>query len=63
MNFNFFVNKYRIEYAKELLENKNNYDRISDIYRKVGFKQQTTFNKVFKNFVKLTPSEYSNAKY
>lgn len=58
-NFNDYINKYRVEYFKQLVE--NNYEDIYMIkrnYIKCGFKQQSTFNRVFKQFEEMTPTEF-----
>jgi len=54
--FTFFVNEIRIGYACELLINENL--DISTICFQCGFNNFTTFNKNFKHFTNLTPSEY-----
>ncbi|WP_128332128.1 AraC family transcriptional regulator [Apibacter sp. HY039] len=59
MNFTSFINLYRISKVKKMLE--NNYHikySLKYIYTYSGFKQQTTFNKVFKQIEGVTPSEY-----
>ncbi len=63
MNFNQFINEYRlIEAKKLLLENPN--VSIKTIYFDVGFNNKATFNTAFKNKYNCTPSEYKrkNAK-
>lgn len=60
-NLNFFelINKYRIEEAKELLkEGKHKKTSIIDIAYEVGFNNKVTFNKSFKKYNQVTPSEY-----
>ncbi|WP_159635589.1 AraC family transcriptional regulator [Sphingobacterium composti Ten et al. 2007 non Yoo et al. 2007] len=54
--FSNFVNEIRIGYACELLLQGN--DDISSIAYHAGFNNLTSFNKNFKKFTKLTPSEY-----
>lgn len=54
--FSNFVNEIRIGYACELLLQGN--DDISSIAYHAGFNNFTSFNKNFKKFTKLTPSEY-----
>ncbi|MCW3161909.1 helix-turn-helix domain-containing protein [Chryseobacterium oryctis] len=58
-NFNTFLNKYRIEYIKKLMQN-DDYDRykLTYLYTQAGYKNQSTFNKVFKDFEGVTPTEY-----
>ena len=55
-NFNQYLNDARIGYAIGRLENTN--DTITDIYLDSGFKSQRTFNRVFKERYKSSPSEY-----
>lgn len=59
MNFNLFVNTYRINMVKDMLSHglQNKYT-IKYIYLSSGFKHQSTFNKVFKLIEGVTPSEY-----
>ncbi|MCX2761272.1 helix-turn-helix domain-containing protein [Aquimarina muelleri] len=59
LNFFELINKYRIEEAKELLKNKKYKDyAIIDIAYEVGFNNKVTFNKSFKKYNQITPSEY-----
>jgi AraC-like DNA-binding protein len=59
LNFYDFINKYRIESAKKLLENFNS-EKFNMLYiaYESGFKSKSTFNKVFKKFTNFSPSEY-----
>ena len=59
MNFNDFVNSYRIEQFKERLK-KGDHTRMSlvGIAFDCGFNSNATFNRVFKKEVQLTPTEY-----
>ncbi|HXJ61468.1 MAG TPA: helix-turn-helix domain-containing protein [Verrucomicrobiae bacterium] len=54
--FTEFVSRTRVEKAKNLLLNPNL--RISEIAYEVGFQSLTHFNRVFKNVVGESPSEY-----
>jgi YesN/AraC family two-component response regulator len=59
VNFIGFLNKYRVNLVKELItKDFHNKYTIRHIYTLVGFKYQSTFNKVFKEIEGLTPSEY-----
>ena len=61
INFSQLVAKYRIDYAKVLLQEDQNLT-IEAIMEESGFNSKSTFNKYFKLFVGLTPSVYrSNA--
>lgn len=58
VSFYDFVNKYRVEEAKKLLiEDSRNY-KILAIGFEVGFNSKATFNRVFKKFTDLTPSDF-----
>ncbi|WP_019004505.1 response regulator [Cohnella laeviribosi] len=57
-NFIDYVNKYRIEMAKELLRTSN--DNINRISSSVGFNDSKYFAKLFRKYVGLKPSEYRN---
>jgi YesN/AraC family two-component response regulator len=57
MRFNYFINKYRIDGAKEILE-KNMDANIISVAFHVGFSSKSSFNKTFKQFTGLTPTEY-----
>lgn len=56
INFTDYVSRVRIEKAKSLLLNPNL--RISEIAYEVGFQSLTHFNRVFKNLLGQSPSEY-----
>ncbi|SHH21577.1 AraC-type DNA-binding protein [Chryseobacterium oranimense] len=58
-NFSTYINSYRIDYVKSLIS-KSNLEKVTlmYIYTEAGFTNQSTFNKAFKQFVGMTPSEY-----
>lgn len=58
MNFSNFVNEYRIEKVKELIQNDSQKYTLKHIYFSSGFKNQSSFNKAFKLKEGITPSEY-----
>ncbi|WP_103070673.1 helix-turn-helix domain-containing protein [Aquimarina sediminis] len=59
LNFFELINRYRIEEAKELLKmDKHKKVNIIDVAYEVGFNNKVTFNKSFKKYNKITPSEY-----
>ncbi|MGM5629421.1 helix-turn-helix domain-containing protein [Apibacter raozihei] len=62
MNFVYFVNTYRINKVKDMI-NKDYHNKytLKFIYTSAGFKHQSTFNKVFKLIEGITPSQYINA--
>ena len=59
MNFNEFVNKYRIDEAKKLLS-ENNLDvfTMEHIAERSGFGSVNSFTRVFKSTVGIPPSKY-----
>lgn len=60
LSFSEYVNKTRIERAKELLELTTN--EIMDISTEVGFANVTYFNRIFKNFTGVAPGKYRFSK-
>lgn len=59
MNFFNFVNKFRIDEAKEILQSKDS-ERytIEGVAKMVGFNSKSSFNGAFKKSTGYTPSEY-----
>ncbi len=59
MNFKSFINHHRIQVVKLML-NAGDHKRytLSHIYSSVGFVNQSTFNRVFKEVERVTPSQY-----
>lgn len=58
-----FVNKYRVEEVKQLIENPKFKDyTILAIALEAGFNSKSTFNNIFKKFTGATPSEYKEGK-
>jgi AraC-like DNA-binding protein len=61
VNFNEFVNKYRIEEAKKLLEsNESKLFTMEHIAEKSGFGSVNSFTRVFKEFEGITPGQFKN---
>ncbi|AZA54677.1 helix-turn-helix domain-containing protein [Chryseobacterium sp. G0201] len=60
-NFNNYLNIHRINCVKKML-NENDLEKVTlmYIYTEAGFSNQSTFNRVFKQIEKITPSEYIN---
>lgn len=56
VTFTDYVSRVRIEKSKNLLLNRNL--RVSEIAFEVGFQSLTHFNRVFKNIVGQSPTEY-----
>lgn len=62
MNFNEFVNKYRVEEAKRLLSSKDSKQyTIDHIAEKSGFGSAASFSRVFKEVEGKTPGNYRNS--
>ncbi|NJB36719.1 AraC family transcriptional regulator [Croceivirga sp. JEA036] len=58
-NFYNYINSYRIRAAQEMLKNKKHKEtKLIAIAFDSGFKSKTTFNRLFKDYTGLTPSEY-----
>jgi AraC-like DNA-binding protein len=61
VNFNDFVNGYRIrEVQSQLADPNNRHLTISGIALEAGFNSQATFQRVFKNNTGMSPREYMN---
>lgn len=64
INFNDFINNFRIEKAKELLENpENDEQKLLAVAFDTGFNNKTSFTRVFKKKTGMTPSEYRNTRH
>jgi AraC-like DNA-binding protein len=62
MNFNSFINQYRIQKAKDILvRDKLKRYTIASIAFDSGFSSLSTFNSAFKKFENITPSAYRNS--
>ncbi|WP_261509871.1 AraC family transcriptional regulator [Chryseobacterium paludis] len=58
-NFFHFVNKYRVQYAKELLlDDSQKKLSMVGIAFESGFNSKTAFNTIFKKMTEMTPSEF-----
>lgn len=58
-NFNHYINTHRVVYVKDKLQSDElKTMTLMHIYSEAGFKNQSTFNKVFKKIEGVTPSEY-----
>jgi YesN/AraC family two-component response regulator len=55
--FSTFVNKYRVEYAKQLLSQHPDM-KINTIGNESGFANDTSFFRTFKAITGMTPSEW-----
>lgn len=61
-NFNDLLNTYRINEAKKLLVNSPEKVSITRIALEVGYPNAAVFNRAFKQFTGITPSEYRKKK-
>lgn len=63
LNFYEFINSFRIEEAKRLLDEPNlAHKTITDVYFEVGFNSKSVFNSFFKRIEGVTPSQYRDKK-
>lgn len=54
-----FINQYRVNEAKKLLVSPSSQDKtILEIGYEVGFSSKSAFNRAFKSFTKMTPSQF-----
>jgi AraC-like DNA-binding protein len=60
MNFNTFINKHRIDEAKELLHADTDLSILQIAYS-VGFNSKSAFNTAFRNFTETTPANFRKA--
>ncbi len=59
MNFNDFINRFRVGYFKELLLNPMYHQwTLEAIAHQAGFNSRTTFIRAFTKFADCSPSEY-----
>lgn len=62
-NFYDYINRYRIEEVKKSLADRENLNKtILSLAYDAGFNSKATFNKVFKNTLKVSPREYRKNK-
>jgi AraC-like DNA-binding protein len=60
-NFFEFVNHYRVEQAKQLLTQADQPASILDVMADAGFNSKSAFNRYFKKFVNMTPTEFRDS--
>ncbi len=58
MNFNNFINKYRVEEARRILANTSNKIPIKKLCPELGFKSFDSFYKSFEKYTGLTPVKF-----
>ncbi|MCB0806841.1 MAG: AraC family transcriptional regulator, partial [Bacteroidales bacterium] len=60
-NFYEFVNGYRVDEVKRLIEkNQGQKYTLLSLAHDSGFNSKSTFNSIFKKYTRLTPREYMN---
>jgi ligand-binding sensor domain-containing protein/AraC-like DNA-binding protein len=63
LTYNDFINKYRIEDAKQLLSDpKNSNKTILELMYQCGFYSKSVFNTAFKKFTGQTPSQFRKSQ-
>jgi len=60
-SFNEYINNYRVNYVCSTM-GKNTKKSLSDIAADAGFSSKASFNKVFKETLGITPTEYKSRK-
>ncbi|RYZ96276.1 MAG: helix-turn-helix domain-containing protein, partial [Moraxellaceae bacterium] len=60
-NFYEYVNYYRVEQAKFLLAQTQNPISMLDVMADAGFNSKSAFNRYFKKFVSMTPTEFRDS--
>lgn len=61
VNFQQYINGYRIREAVRLITQNGHKDLyIDELYERVGFSSRTSFYRVFKQFTDLSPTEFQN---
>ncbi|HNX59575.1 MAG TPA: helix-turn-helix domain-containing protein, partial [Spirochaetota bacterium] len=60
MNFYEYINRYRFEFAKEMIRTVEDPVNIARIAFDSGFNSLSAFNAVFRKFGNMTPSEWKN---
>ena len=61
-NFNDFVNSYRVEAVKQMLQDgKQKQLSLLGIAYDCGFNSKATFNRVFKKIAQTSPTEFVNS--
>lgn len=62
-NFRDYINSYRIEEAKAFLTNqKSNDQSVLELAFEVGFNSKEAFNRAFKRYTSMTPTEYKKQR-
>jgi AraC-like DNA-binding protein len=58
-NFHELINKYRVKEARKMLTSPDTANQsVLEIGYEVGFNSKSAFNRAFKHFTQLTPSQF-----
>lgn len=60
MSYTEYLNRYRINQACYLINNNSNI-AVGDVFSKCGFESARSFNRNFKKYTGMTPSEFKNS--
>ncbi len=58
LNFYHFVNRYRVEESKRILAEKGEEKTVLEILYETGFNSKSTFNRIFKQYTGVNPTEF-----
>ncbi|VUD59663.1 Melibiose operon regulatory protein [Thalassocella blandensis] len=61
-NFFEFTNSYRVDHAKNLLKTSDKGVSMLDIMADSGFNSKSAFNRFFKKYTEMTPTQYRQAQ-
>jgi len=62
LNFYHFVNRYRVEESKRILAEKGDEKTVLEILYETGFNSKSTFNRIFKQYTGVNPTEFIKSK-
>jgi AraC-like DNA-binding protein len=62
LNFYHYVNRYRIEESKRILAEKGDEKTVLEILYETGFNSKSTFNRIFKQYTGVNPTEFVNSQ-
>lgn len=63
LSFFDFINKYRVDEAKDILKDRSSNDTLLKIAFDVGFNNKVSFNNYFKKLTGITPSQFRNSSH